>query len=99
VFDLLTSIGDFDTFKSIMLAYKDEQQRGGALLQLQCCAMPLHGQEQEEGDERPDLDMMSLYVSPLMTSSPSSIAAAAATASTTPAGAAGTAASAIKAAG
>eukprot|EP00775_Hariotina_reticulata_P003192 gene3192-3470_t len=92
VFDLLTSIGDFDTFKSIMLAYKDEQQRGGELLQLQCCAMELHGEEQEEGDVRPDLDM-SLCISPILPSSPSM---AAVTAST---GAAGTATSSIKAAG
>lgn len=75
VLDLLMSLSDFDTFKEAMLAYKQEidatpQQQ---LLGPQCCAVRVHQEEQEDGDERPDLDM-SLSISPLI--SPSSRAPA-----------------------
>lgn len=64
-FDLLLSLADFQTFKEVMLAYKADAQHsqtGG--LSISCHAMHIHVEEQEDGDERPDLDF-SLQVSPL----------------------------------
>lgn len=55
VFDLLTSLGDFEAFKEVMLSYKREQQAGN-LLQISCTAMKIHNEDQEDGEERPDLD-------------------------------------------
>eukprot|EP00878_Enallax_costatus_P032064 GHUV01035160.1.p1 GENE.GHUV01035160.1~~GHUV01035160.1.p1 ORF type:complete len:200 (+),score=85.64 GHUV01035160.1:300-899(+) len=68
VFDLLMSLSDFDIFKEEMLAQKRDMQAGPQQQQLQgvqCSAMPMHTEEQEDGEERPDLDM-SLSISPLV---------------------------------
>ncbi len=62
VFDLLVSMADFATFKELMLAYKEEealaagqQQQQGAF-GVHCSSLHIHQEEQEEGEERPDLD-------------------------------------------
>lgn len=64
---MLLSLSEFNVFKELMLAYKQEsvakpQQQ---LVGLQCCAMKLHREEQEDGEARPDLDM-TLVISPVM---------------------------------
>lgn len=56
VFDLLTSLGDFEVFKDVMLSYKREQASSGDMLRISCTSMKIHNEDQEEGDERPDLD-------------------------------------------
>lgn len=75
VFDLLLSLGDFEAFKEVMLAYKAEAAAGpGAGFEISCTALHIHADEQEDGEERPDLDF-GLSVQPL---SPTGAAAAAA---------------------
>jgi len=65
VFDLLLSLGDFGTFKEVMLAYKREaSQDAEARLTIQCKPMRLYCEEQEDGEERPDLDF-GLTISPV----------------------------------
>jgi ADP-ribosylation factor 2-binding protein len=65
VFDLLLSLGDFETFKEVMLSYKEElSQDASSSMQIHCSAMRLYSEEQEDGDERPDLDF-GLTISPV----------------------------------
>lgn len=64
VFDLLSSLGDFEAFKEIMLSYKAAAAADGGGFQISCMAMPIHAEEQEDGEERPDLDF-DLHVQPL----------------------------------
>jgi len=57
VFDLLVSLSDFEAFKALMLDYKNapKWEEGGSAINV--CSMHLHQEEQEDGEERPDLDM------------------------------------------
>jgi len=55
VFEMLLSLSDFDTFKELMLSYKQEQANG-SLLDISIRPMMLHVGEEEDGDPRPDLD-------------------------------------------
>ncbi|GAX81131.1 hypothetical protein CEUSTIGMA_g8565.t1 [Chlamydomonas eustigma] len=65
VFDLLLSLGDFESFKEVMLSYKLElSQDASSAMQIHCSAMRLYSEEQEDGDERPDLDF-GLTISPV----------------------------------
>ncbi|KAG2487147.1 hypothetical protein HYH03_014260 [Edaphochlamys debaryana] len=63
VFDLLLSLADFEAFKETMLSYKREVSAGPAF-ELKCTQLRVHTEEQEDGDERPDLDL-SLQISPI----------------------------------
>lgn len=72
MFDLLLSMSDFGAFKELMLDTRLELEAGPAqqaLLGLTCCALPVHHEEQEDGEERPDLDT-SLSISPLTSPTP-----------------------------
>mmetsp|Transcript_16514 Transcript_16514/g.35717 ORF Transcript_16514/g.35717 Transcript_16514/m.35717 type:complete len:228 (+) Transcript_16514:298-981(+) len=64
VFDLLVSLADFETFKEVMLSYKRELEEGASSFQIKCTGMKIHSEEQEDGEERPDLDM-GLQISPV----------------------------------
>ncbi|KAJ9534576.1 hypothetical protein QJQ45_022071 [Haematococcus lacustris] len=66
VFDLLLSLGDFEAFRELMLSYKRDAAGSSQGLQVQCCAMKIHTEEQEDGEERPDLDL-GLTISPVGT--------------------------------
>mmetsp|Transcript_35161 Transcript_35161/g.54945 ORF Transcript_35161/g.54945 Transcript_35161/m.54945 type:complete len:227 (+) Transcript_35161:127-807(+) len=55
VFDMLVSCADFDTFKEIMLSYKQQREGGGIQLHVGVMPLELHTDEQEDGEERPDL--------------------------------------------
>jgi len=55
VFDMLLSLSDFDTFKDLMLSYKQEKANG-SLLDINIRPMMLHVGDEEDGDHRPDLD-------------------------------------------
>ncbi len=48
---------DFEAFREVMLEYKQEKsQAGGVLgLSIQCHALRVQTEEQEDGEERPDL--------------------------------------------
>lgn len=61
------SLSDFDVFKEEMLAHKRDMEAGPQqqLQGIQCSAMTMHAEEQEDGEERPDLDL-SLSISPLV---------------------------------
>eukprot|EP00955_Chlamydomonas_euryale_P063297 358619-Chlamydomonas_euryale.AAC.6 len=64
VFELLSSLGDFATFKELMLAYRREAaQAPGSAPCIECVKMKLHREAQEDGDLRPDLDT-GLLISP-----------------------------------
>jgi len=54
VFDMLMTLSEFDAFKELMLSYKFEGERAG--LSLDAEAMHVYADEQEDGEERPDLD-------------------------------------------
>lgn len=64
VFDLLLSMADFQAFKDLMVSYKQQAAQASPLA-LTCHAAPVHHDEQEDGEERPDLDL-SLTVSPMV---------------------------------
>ncbi len=66
VFDLLLSLADFESFKEVMLSYKHEVAEGSNVFQIQCTPVRVHTEEQEDGDERPDLDF-GLQISPMGT--------------------------------
>lgn len=53
VFEMLVSLADFETFKQQMLAYKNQHLID---LTLKGSAAPIHEDEDEEGDIRPDLE-------------------------------------------
>ena len=44
VFDLLLSLGDFESFREIMLSYKRELTQGGSAFQIQVrkCELPMN---------------------------------------------------------
>ncbi|KAF5830594.1 the ARF-like 2 binding protein BART-domain-containing protein [Dunaliella salina] len=65
VFDLLLSLGDFETFKDMMLSFKQEQSGGGLGFEVQVRALRVHNEEEEGGDARPDLDGQGLCISPI----------------------------------
>eukprot|EP00199_Chlamydomonas_sp_CCMP681_P006274 CAMPEP_0119113306 /NCGR_PEP_ID=MMETSP1180-20130426/43483_1 /TAXON_ID=3052 ORGANISM="Chlamydomonas cf sp, Strain CCMP681" /NCGR_SAMPLE_ID=MMETSP1180 /ASSEMBLY_ACC=CAM_ASM_000741 /LENGTH=217 /DNA_ID=CAMNT_0007101287 /DNA_START=129 /DNA_END=782 /DNA_ORIENTATION=+ len=68
VFDLLLSLGDFEAFRDIMLEYKREFSQdpsSSAGLALSCHALKVHLEDQEEGEERPDLDFTLTITSPV----------------------------------
>lgn len=65
VFDVLLSLGDFTVFKDIMLSYKASKAgrcNDDLNLSLDGSSVSLHMDEQEEGDEYPDLE---LSISPM----------------------------------
>lgn len=52
-------MADFASFKQLMLAYRVEVEAGeGGLMggAVQVASVHIHAEEQEEGEERPDLD-------------------------------------------
>lgn len=53
VFEMLVSLADFETFKQQMLAYKNQNKVD---LVLQGSSVPIHEDEQEDGEVRPDLE-------------------------------------------
>ena len=59
VFDMLMTLNDFDSFKELMLSYKAEMENGPASPSMGITVAPMHiyGEEQEDGEERPDLDL------------------------------------------
>lgn len=65
VFDLLLTMGDFASFKEMMIDYQKEAAREneGTGLRIDVSAMRLHTEDQMEGDHRPDLDS-GLMISP-----------------------------------
>ncbi|WIA32645.1 hypothetical protein OEZ86_003446 [Tetradesmus obliquus] len=70
VFDLLLSMSDFATFKELMLETRRQQESSAERQQLllsgiTCSAAPLHTEEQEDGEQRPDLDFCTLSIAPL----------------------------------
>lgn len=67
VFDLLMTLSSFDAFKELMLAYKAEETmgggdgaEGGVGFDMGFSVAPAHiyNEEQEDGEERPDLDAL-----------------------------------------
>jgi len=52
VFDLLVSLSDFDSFKAQMIAEKAPQDKG---LSVAGTASKIYQDEDEDGEERPDL--------------------------------------------
>lgn len=64
VFELLVSLGDFEAFKEVMLSYKKEAQQGGSGFSIQCKALKIYTEEQEDGEVREDLDL-ALQISPM----------------------------------
>lgn len=70
-FDLLVSLADFEAYKELMLSYKTEAQGSG--FKVACMPMAIHTEEQEDGEERPDLAGYGLRVcsmSPLTSPKP-----------------------------
>jgi len=67
VFDMLVSFADFDTFKEIMLSHKHQREGKGVNLSVEISTVALHHNEQEDGDEVPDLN---LSITPMSVSSP-----------------------------
>jgi len=57
VFDMLVSCADFETFKELMLSHKMEREGGGIQLCVNVRALTVHADEQEDGEERPDLNL------------------------------------------
>lgn len=64
VFDLLCSMGDFESFKEVMLAYKNEQTGGFGDFMIVCTPLKVYSEEQEDGEVRNDLDSI-LQISPV----------------------------------
>ena len=69
IFDMLISLSDFTEFKDMMLCFKKEKEErevnGGSdsvFVPLVGTGMKIRKEEQEDGEERPDLDMSSLQV-------------------------------------
>merc|ERR1712232_489743 len=60
VFDLLVSLGDFDSFKQEMLAQKAVDADFG----IAGTAAQIHEDEESEGEERPDLGDLLMVTSP-----------------------------------
>mmetsp|Transcript_81521 Transcript_81521/g.242984 ORF Transcript_81521/g.242984 Transcript_81521/m.242984 type:complete len:221 (+) Transcript_81521:68-730(+) len=60
MFDLLASLGDFDTFKQQMLSAKAPEKS----LTIAGVASTIHPDEDEEGEARPDLDDLLVVTSP-----------------------------------
>lgn len=60
------SMADFESFKDVMLSYKNEAAADsqGNGFSIHCTAMRIHLEEQEDGEERPDLDC-GLTISPV----------------------------------
>mmetsp|Transcript_12300 Transcript_12300/g.22026 ORF Transcript_12300/g.22026 Transcript_12300/m.22026 type:complete len:220 (-) Transcript_12300:264-923(-) len=56
VVDLVSSLVDFETFKEEVLAYKKEKEGSAEGFGICCSAIRVHPDEQEDGEERPDLD-------------------------------------------
>eukprot|EP00798_Chlamydomonas_sp_ICE-L_P016060 gene16060-22197_t len=63
VFDLLCSMGDFESFKETMLAYKNDIG-GNNAFDIQVTPLRVYMEEQEDGVERPELDS-TLQISPV----------------------------------
>lgn len=59
VFDMMLTLTEFDSFKELMLSYKQNagQDFMGLDLTLSTTCLSVHTDEQEDGEERPDLDM------------------------------------------
>lgn len=59
VFDMMLTLTEFDSFKELMLSYKENADQGfkGLDLTLSTTCLAMHTNEQEDGEERPDLDM------------------------------------------
>mmetsp|Transcript_20629 Transcript_20629/g.28565 ORF Transcript_20629/g.28565 Transcript_20629/m.28565 type:complete len:215 (-) Transcript_20629:250-894(-) len=59
VFDMLLTMTEFESFKELMLSYKQETKVNMKELDLMLSTSGLHiyAEEQEDGDERPDLNM------------------------------------------
>ena len=59
VFDMMLTLTEFDSFKELMLSYKQNagQDFMGLDLTLSTTCLAVHTDEQEDGEERPDLDM------------------------------------------
>merc|ERR1719235_1870528 len=54
IFELLSSIGDFTNFKSQMLSFKSDRTEFSVTGK----PMRLHSDEQSDGEERPDLEIV-----------------------------------------
>ncbi|KAF6251572.1 hypothetical protein COO60DRAFT_1464200 [Scenedesmus sp. NREL 46B-D3] len=67
VFDMLMGMSDFTTFRELMLEARRQQDgsAGEELGGIACSAVPLHKEEQEDGEQRPDLDFCSLSIAQL----------------------------------
>lgn len=57
VFDMLVSCADFETFKDLMLSHKMQRDGGGIQLCVNVTPLTVHVDEQEDGEERPDLNL------------------------------------------
>uniref|UniRef100_A0A6U4NUG4 ADP-ribosylation factor-like protein 2-binding protein n=1 Tax=Hemiselmis andersenii TaxID=464988 RepID=A0A6U4NUG4_HEMAN len=57
VFDMLVSFADFDTFKDIMLSHKHQRHGGSVQLAVNVSQVAIHRDEQEDGEEFPDLNL------------------------------------------
>lgn len=55
VFDLLLTLSDFAAFKELMLSYKLEGEHAG--LSIDAAPMHIFSEEQEDGEERPELNL------------------------------------------
>eukprot|EP00164_Ancoracysta_twista_P001860 GFYU01002447.1.p1 GENE.GFYU01002447.1~~GFYU01002447.1.p1 ORF type:complete len:206 (+),score=79.52 GFYU01002447.1:169-786(+) len=62
MFDMLLSFGDFNTFKEIILSYKEGANSNNPSLGIHVRPLELHTDEQEDGEAMPDLN---LGISPL----------------------------------
>ena len=72
VFEMLFNLSDFEEFKQMMLSFKRESETGAAeasddqvLGQLEVKRMKIHAEEQEDGEQRPDLDFSCLSIRPM----------------------------------
>jgi len=75
VFDMLQQLSDFGEFKDEMVSFRkrkeeealleQEGEAKGESLAFEVRRMRIFSEEQEDGDERPDLDMSSLQILPL----------------------------------
>jgi len=74
VFEMLTSMADFEVFKDIMLSHKQIGKPGFMDLQVDVRASVIHREEDEDGEPMPDLN---LSISPGISPSPADKAAGA----------------------
>jgi len=68
--DTLGAFGDFEAFKEMMLACKRGElcmEQGDGPLEMVGAALPVHSEEQEDGEEMPDLNLSILAVGPTPT--------------------------------